>query len=180
MGKRAWRVVRLYQSLQRLSLIHPLSDARQQQSMNSPVVNSSHRAQAGPSTGLLGTPTTKNKHNFLSSTRLTDKGVNGSTVAGWIHRWIWVDLSHHWPRTWRQIRKFSTRVDKHHVCDCRRGPSVNEPQVQPIDNRREDSRLPVFASCVKISNRDLLSNSETGVYTRIRSWKKVIRSGSMS
>ncbi len=48
-------------------------------------------------------------------------------------------------------------------------------QVKPItviDYRFEDGRFPVYASCVTISNHNLLFISETGVNSGIRSWKK--------
>jgi hypothetical protein len=44
--------------------------------------------------------------------------------------------------------------------------------VQCIDYRCEDGRFPVLASCVTISNPNLLSSSDTGVDPGIRSWKK--------
>ncbi len=44
--------------------------------------------------------------------------------------------------------------------------------VLPIDYRFEDGRSPVSASCLTISNPNLLSSSETGVNPGLRSWKK--------
>jgi hypothetical protein len=43
--------------------------------------------------------------------------------------------------------------------------------VEIIDYRCEYGRFPVSASCVTISNPDLLSSRETGVNPGIRSWK---------
>jgi hypothetical protein len=41
-----------------------------------------------------------------------------------------------------------------------------------VDFRRENAHFSVSASCVTISNPDLLSSNETGVNPGIRSWKK--------
>ncbi len=43
-----------------------------------------------------------------------------------------------------------------------------------IDYRCEDGRIPVSASCVKISNPNSLSSSEKEVNLGIRSWKKCL------
>jgi hypothetical protein len=51
-------------------------------------------------------------------------------------------------------------------------PMRLSPRVANIDYRCEDGRFPVSASCVSISKPDLLSSSETGVNSGIRSWKK--------
>jgi hypothetical protein len=46
--------------------------------------------------------------------------------------------------------------------------------VHTIDYRCEDDCCSVTASCVTISNPDLLSSNETGVNPGIRSWKKCL------
>ncbi len=43
-----------------------------------------------------------------------------------------------------------------------------------IDYRCEDGRFPEFASCMTMSNPDLISSSETRVNPGIRSWRKHI------
>ncbi len=45
-------------------------------------------------------------------------------------------------------------------------------RYEGIDYRCKNGRFSVFASCVTISNHDLLSSSETMVISEIRSWKK--------
>jgi hypothetical protein len=46
------------------------------------------------------------------------------------------------------------------------------PSVLVIDYRCDDGRFALSASCVTISNPDLLSSSEKVINPGIRSWKK--------